>query len=612
MPEGVRGTAPSAPQMQARPPIDKLSVRRAAELLEKYKSGKAKLEARIVENEQFWKLKQWETHKKDNTAGRPSATAVLWNCIASKHADFMDGYPSPNVLPRMADDEEEAKLLSDVIPCVLRQGGFREAYDECSLEKLKQGCGIYGVFWDPDLHGGIGDIVYKSIDPLMLFWEPGKTDLQKSSNVFLCDLVDNETLKNQYPDILKDKTLSLDKNVSKYIYEDSVDTSNMSLVVDWYYKKRIGGQDVLHFAKFVGDTLLYSTENAGLPYLYAHGRYPFEPDTLHRIKGTWFGFGYIDIGKGDQTIIDELSECIVKNTKWGVKPRYLSKMGGGINEKEFADLSREIVHFEGQSTDIKPVDYKPLQGNYLAFMESKIALLKECTGNRDVNNGGTVSGVTAASGIAAMQESGSKLSRDAISGTYHAFEKVIYLTIELMREKYDSKRYFRITGDSGQAEYIEYTNALLRGQDQTVAGGTSVGLRRPEFDIIVTAEKASPYKKIERNELMMSLYGMGILQPQNAPAAMQLLSLMDFEGKERIMAKVAENGTLNDRLLQYQQLALDLATEYDPALAEEIAMAIESGMPRESAPTLKSSGKSSAESRLERVRDEAQERSQPG
>ena len=606
-PRGLSGDATPAKTV-----IDALAVKKANELLEKYKAGKAKLEARIIENEQRWKLKGWEhIAKNTNVNDRPESTAVLWNCIASKHADFMDGYPSPNIIPRMADDEEEAKQLSYVVPCVLEHSKYRQVYNQTSLEKLKQGCGVTGVFWDQTQHNGLGDIVYKAIDPLMLFWEPGKTELQESANVFLLDLVDNEVLKGRYPELLNDKLLGREKSVSRYIYDDSIDTSGMSCVVDWYYKKQLGNTTVLHFAKFVGETLLYSTENSGLPYLYAHGRYPFVPDTLYPIKGSWFGYGFYDIGKGEQNTIDLMSQAIVKNTIIGAKPRYFVRDGCGVNENEFSDLSHDIVHYETSTDGIEPIAYTPIQGNYLSFLDSKIALLKEVTGNRDVNNGGAVSGVTAASGIAALQESGSKLSRDAIAGTYDAYEDIIYLTIELIREKYDMPRYFRILGETGQPKYIEYTNKGLKDVQQTIASGQNMGVRRPEFDIIVTAEKASPYKKLERNELMIQLYNMGILMPQNAPAALQLLALMDFEGKERIVSKVSENGTLYDRLLKYQQIALELAADSDPELAEELAAAIEAGMTPPIAKANVNSSGSAAESMMENARDAAQERSQP-
>ena len=48
---------------------------------------------------------------------------------------------------------------------------------------------------------------------------------------------------------------------SRYLYDDSVDCSDKSPVIDWYYKKREGNRTILHYVKFVGETVLYSTEN---------------------------------------------------------------------------------------------------------------------------------------------------------------------------------------------------------------------------------------------------------------------------------------------------------------------------------------------------------------
>lgn len=40
---------------------------------------------------------------------------------------------------------------------------------------------------------------------------------------------------------------------AKYLYDDTIDETGKSLVIDWYYKKRSGGRTVLHYAKLVGD-----------------------------------------------------------------------------------------------------------------------------------------------------------------------------------------------------------------------------------------------------------------------------------------------------------------------------------------------------------------------
>ncbi len=608
--------------------IGKKEVKHAGELLRKYKSGKANLEKKIVSNEQFWKLRQWEEFREGNGDDLCPASAWLWNCIVSKHADFIDGFPSPNIRPRMADDKEEAQRLSSVMPIILEQCDFRRIYDDVTYYKLKQGTGVYGVFWDDKKHNGLGDITIRKIDLLELYWEPGITDIQDSANVFLVKLCDNDVLQRQYSQ-LRDKVPGEAVTMAKYIYDDSIDTSDKSPVVDWYYKKTDGeGRTVLHYCKFVGDIVLYASENdteaarAGVSEMdtvgksvaekgwYAHGKYPFVIDTLFNVEGTIAGYGYTDIGKDAQRQIDLMNQAILKNTLCGAKPRYFIDTSGGVNEKEYADWKNDFIHVEGGigQDSILPVDYKPLDGNYLAYLQNKIDELKEVAGNRDVNNGGTASGITAASAIAAMQEAGSKQSRDGISHTYNAYKEIVYLCIELMRERYDLPRYFRILGEMGEEQFVSYNNSGLRPRYQGNDFGVDMGYRIPEFDIEVTAEKSSPYKKMEQNELAIQLYGLGVFAPNNADQALMLLETMDFSGKEEIAARVAQNGTIYDQLVQYQQIALELASRYEPNTAGMIAAQING----ETTPIMGGQQVASTEdSRMERVRDEAQERTQP-
>lgn len=80
------------------------AVRAAAEVLRRYRAGKQNLDRRIIDNEQFWKLRHWEQMEKAGEGGNPEdvrpASGWLVNCILSKHADAMDCYPEPTVLPR--------------------------------------------------------------------------------------------------------------------------------------------------------------------------------------------------------------------------------------------------------------------------------------------------------------------------------------------------------------------------------------------------------------------------------------------------------------------------------------------------------------------------------
>ncbi len=276
-------------------------VREAAQILQKYKQGKANLERRIIDNEQWYKMRHWEQIRgRSNGAGASGdpedpqpASAWLFNSIANKHADAMDNYPEPNVLPREAGDKEEAEKLSAVLPVILENNRFESIYSDVWWYKLKTGTGVYGVFWNPKAENGLGDIEIRQLDILSLFWEPGIKDIQKSRNLFSVELVDNDVLKSQYP-VLEGKLGTPSVDVAQYIYDDSVDTSEKSAVVDWYYKRWNGARQILHYCKFVGDTVLYASEadpNYRERGFYDHGKYPVIFDTLFVEEGTPAGFG---------------------------------------------------------------------------------------------------------------------------------------------------------------------------------------------------------------------------------------------------------------------------------------------------------------------------------
>ena len=190
---------------------------------------------------------------------------------------------------------------------------------------------------------------------------------------------------------------------------------------------------------------------------------------------------------------------------------------------------------------ILPVQGKTLSSVYVKVINDKIDELKETTGNRDISAGGTTGGVTAASAIAAMQEAGSKLDRDVSRGSYRAFRKVCLMVIELIRQFYDLPRCFRILGRDGAERFVLYSNRGLRPQDQGVTLGVELGCRLPLFDIEITAEKQSPYSKMNQNELALQFYKAGFFDPLAANQALACLDMMDFDRKDFVTARVAEN-----------------------------------------------------------------------
>lgn len=543
---------------------------KARETLQKYKQQKQSLESRVVNNEEWWKIHNWEQIKKKDAAKAdrenpngietPSSSAWLFNSITNKIADFSDNYPEANIRARTGGDVPEAERLKNVIPMILKRNKFYKTYIADISEKSKSGTGITYVGWNPK-KDGIGDVEIQNINILSIFWQGGITNIQKSRNVFTVELVDTDLLKKQYPSEAENITSDGEVDLKQYLYEDYIDTTDKSLVIDWWYKK----DGKLHYCKFVNNIVLFATENEPDEYpngYYDDGNYPFVFDVMFPMQGTIAGFGFIDVGKQPQEYIDKMDAGILQNVLMNSTPRYFERQDSEINEEEFLDWTQPFVKTNtnlGQD-DLREINVRGLDSAVFTQRDSKINEIKETTANRDVSTGGTASGVTAAIAIAALIETGSKVSRMAIKGTYDAFENIIYLIIERMRQFYDLPRYVRITGDDGTDDFDTYDNSNLKLQErQTLQGDTAQYL--PEFDIEVAAQKASPYSKAAQNELALQLYSAGFFNPQNTDQSLACLNIMDFDHKSDVINQIKKNGTLLDALQQAQMQLQQLQQE---------------------------------------------------
>ena len=576
------------------PAVDDKVLAHAYEIFNKYKEGKVRLEEKLKRNERFWRLRNWDVIDPERKEWKP-ATAWLHSCIKSKHADVMDSYPTCNFRARQSDDVQEAKKLSAVMPVIMAQADMEKTYSDTARYLLMRGGACFGTFWDQTRHNGLGDIVYNRIDLLNLYWEPGIEDIQDSANVFLVELVDNRVLEDAYPQT-KGRLGGKNVTVGQYHHDDRIDTSQKSVVIDWYYHKTVDGVRTLQYCKFVNKIVLYATENeteqpmrqevdpvSGQPILirersvaqrglYDHGQYPFVVFSLYPVEGSLCGYGLTDIGRDTQISLDILNKSILKNAQISASPRFLYKVSAGVDPNDFADLEKELIPAQNVSEDaIRPIVGTSLSGLYEGIYTNKVEELKYITSNQDVNNGAAPSGVTAASALAALQEVAGKDSRNINKIMYRAYRKVVYQALELVRQFYTAPREFRMIPDQSGERFMTYDNSMLQPQ-QMMLGEVPNGFRVPEFDVEVSTEKESPYKKLEQNELALQFYNQGFFNPQMADQALACLKMMDFSHKEDVMAQIDQNATLLGRLQSVQQLALRLAMQIDPKLAQQMAM----------------------------------------
>lgn len=576
----------SAPIESESETVDEKFIQKLQEIYKKYQRGKENFDSRIIDNYNWWKLRHYgqiSTDGKGQTADKKRKeppSAWLFNAIDNKHADYMDNYPEASCLPVEEQDKDEADKLSKIVPCIFENNNYEDVYSRCAWYKLICGASCKKITWDNSKMNGLGDISISKVDLLNIAWEPGVTNIQDSPYFFDRTLLHNDKIVTMFGELvpdLKNKLGSNGESENKFMYDDHIDTQDCSMVFDCYYKvKSKSGKTIVHFVKYVNDVVLYASANdkkyADRGY-YDHGKYPFVIEPLFPMEGTPIGFGYVDIMKGTQASLDELDAAFLKNTKLAAKVRYVVSAQGGINKKDLANFEKDVIEASGSNLDegsFVQLVTKSLDSICETYRQNKIEEMKQTSNNRDIANGSTGSGVTAASAIAALQEAGSKTSRDEIKASYRAFKEETYFVIELIRQFYDETRYFRIIGQQGQTEFVGYNNHHIKLNDEAS--------RMPVFDISVKAHKSSSFSRLSQNELILQLFQLGLFNPQLVDQAVIVIENMDFEGKERILQKISHNGTLLQKIGEYQQLMLGMAQQLDGITGSNYTMQIQAAI----------------------------------
>jgi hypothetical protein len=558
-------------------------VSEVLQILHEYKDGKTTVDMKATENQEWWRLRHWNVIQGKTEAGKAkvevgSAWAV--NSILNKHADFMDSFPKANVLAREADDEEEAQILSKILPAIEEHTDAEQVYNTAGYDFLIDGTAITSVLWDPMAHDGMGDIKKTNVDIHNVFWQPGIEDIQQSKYFFDVSVADVNDVKLQYPDIAEKIGGGKQGFITEYIHDDNINHQNDIEIINCYYKKlemrpvlinidpqtvaqHLVPREILHMAIIIGDQCVFCSEDYPQYQdgFYKHGKYPYVFRKCFPVKDSPCGFGYLDIMKYPQRDIDKLDQAIMKNTMMKAKPRWWVKKNADINKEAFADWNEEIVEVGSGDlgSAVQQMDVDTLPAIVETHLEAKIDELKEISGNRDFSQGSTASGVTAASAIAALQEAGSKLSRDINKAMYRGSREEYYLEIELIRQFYTEPRTFRIDDGTGRYEYMDYSNVNIAPQDITTPEGTRH--KKSIFDLEVSAEKQSPFSRASQNETAKELYQLGLFSPDNATPALVCLDMMEFEGKEKIKQQIQQNDTFMQQFQQMQQLIIQLSPE---------------------------------------------------
>lgn len=529
-------------------------VNKAYELFEEFKSAYASEWLRLNKNEHLYLGKHWDDMgdmNRNNGDPRPM-TPVINSTVENLHADLMDNYPQATIQPENPQDQ----AVADVVGALVRQNhdsmGYRKTYANACHDLLVGGYCVQEVGYDANANYGIGSAYIRYIDQHNILFDPQVTNIQDGRAVFKISPRTIAWLEQRYPEhagqFVKDPyTLETDSEVT-YDQDKSV------LMIEYWWREYDTTEQRwrVHMALMAGHQLLEDSREAKPEGYISLGEYPFVVTPLFRRKNSALGYGIPDLFGDMQKYSDKLDQIALKNAQMASHNKLLVTEASGFDADDLRDWSKDV--HRGES--LNGITWFPTPSLPEYFVQQPAIMrqgIKEESGANDFSRGSTSSGVTAASAIAALQEMSSKRSRMIAMQMHEAFKECVRMEVEFEREYNILPREVLLTID-GQRQVATFESAIMERE-------TALGNRVPiEFFISIKVERENRWSVTAHNELMLQMVQLGVLRPNQA------VELMEFEGKETILGKIANAGPSQEQMAQMQ--AMQEQQALDASMAE--------------------------------------------
>lgn len=532
-------------------------VQAATTLFTEFRDAYTSEWSRLNENEALYQARHWESMTTSDTENENQpVTPIIMSTVENLKADMADNFPQAIIRPEAPEDQAVAEVIGALIRQNHDSANYREEYMKSCHDMLVGGWCCEEVGYDPELNHGLGGAYIRNVDNHTVLVDPQVVDIQLGRAIFKMSPVTVEWLEQRYPSLagsFQADSFTLEKD-----HELSYDSNKTILLIECWFKQFIPeGKDgkeghwVVHMAHIAGGQLLDDSRDEKPDGYFQMGEYPFVISTMYRRKNSPLGYGVPDYFGQAQQDSDRLDSVVMKNASMAARNKILNTESSGFDSEDLADWSKN-VHEGDNLNGVTWFANPPLPSYILSQGDVIRGRVKEESGSNDFSRGNTTSGVTAASSIMALQEMANKRVRMVCMQKMEAYKKAVRYEIEMEREFNTLPRQLTLTID-GQQVQAEFQASIMERQ-------TALGNNVPiEFMISIKVEKENRWATTAQNELVLQMVQLKIIQPAQA------VELMEFEGKETLLNKVAsmQQQPSPEEMMQEQEMQQAQAEQAD-------------------------------------------------
>ena len=582
-------------------------------LFARYKAGRMPYDKDWVEFYKFFRGKQW---KESRPAYRNNDVLNFTHAAIQTIIPIMtDSRPNVQTIAENPEDFEFSQIMTQMLTAKWDRANFSQIVAEAIVDACIYGTAISEQPWNQDLHNGLGDYEFNTIDPLYFYPDPRSRDINDNFGQGFITAIptDLNEVKRKYPnkahllkadlsDVDMAKTAKFDQD--DYRVRSAVDNSTLVqgerpteaemadqilVLTAWITdetmieekimdkdgkrkgfrmrKKYPNGRKIV----IANKVLLEDEEN---PYI--DGKFPFARMVDHIMPREFWGQGEVEQLMGPQQILNKLWGYVMDILSLMGNPIWKNPVNSGVyDESIIAKPGLIIPHNEGAEPTREPgMDVQP--SIFQAFDRMR-DVFDKISGIHEVSQGVVPAG-TSGIAIDQLQEAAQTKIRLKARNMEAWLNNVGQQFANRILQFYSVPRIIRVTENENAAQYFKVAideTVDEAGEIQRVATVQDINeVQDPEtgemiqvpgeprqftikgnLDVRITVGSTLPFRKAQKKQQAKELYQLGIYDAED------LLEDLEHPRKEEILEK------FNQR--QQAQAEAEAAAEEQEALFRE-------------------------------------------
>lgn len=613
-PQALNTTNPAEYQATAE---EKKAIKMVQGMFDRAKKHRQRYDEKWLDYYKMFRGKQWKERRPQYR--HSEVINMVFQCIQSQVPIITDSRPKLEFIPTEPSDMELAEILNKVADHDWRAGNWLNTLTEVVYDSHFFGAGFSECGFDPDAEDGMGRVSYESEDPFYIYPDPSAKQINhKTSRYFIvAKPVPMAQLKREYPEkshYIKADLLDIssgdrtelgnirfksptdtrvlmegekgydlgdsDKSlkITCYMIDDTVDETEeqyqeaeqqfdpvtqtmiqvMATKTRFVQKLRYpNGRKICMASGIILDDDSIEFDD---------GRFPFSKHLNYLLPREFWGISEVEQIESPQKIFNKLVSYALDVLTLMGNPIWVVDNNSGVDTDNLFNRPGLIVEKEPNSNVHREPGVE-LQPFVLQLIDRMRSWFDQINGANDVTRGVKPEGITAASAIAALQDSGQTRIRQKMRNLDAYLQDFGQQYISRVFQYYSAPRIVRLTNNDGAAHYFKFHVETRQGPDgnttkvatvrnynqnqETGEAGFDVNAKefeiRGRFDVSVSTGSSLPFARQEKFSTAEKLFELGVIDDQ------ELLKAADYPNWEAVLARVQKQKELAAQAQMQQQ-----------------------------------------------------------